>query len=243
MPRICLYRKYLLAVSWPMAEARAALDISANAVPAGNRLLILEADPQFAAQVADLARSMQIEPLIAVNLTEFERQYLAFQPSMLSLDVVLGREDVFATIEFLGNRRATEPIFLVSGYDHRLVDAVAAAATCSARHVRQMGAGWRPTSSANAWRYGSCGRCLAATGRRPKLWMATAPRCGCCCDWPTRASLSDAPHKTRLRQSARMGKRLETTAAPQTSWSRTLTSCRRHNRGTPTVWRKQRAGA
>ena len=32
------------------------------------------------------------------------------------------------TIEFLGNRRATEPIFLVSGYDHRLVDAVAAAA-------------------------------------------------------------------------------------------------------------------
>ena len=128
MPRICLYRKYLLAVSWPMAEARAALDISANAVPAGNRLLILEADPQFADQVADLARSMQIEPLIAVNLTEFERQYLAFQPSMLSLDVVLGREDVFATIEFLGNRRATEPIFLVSGYDHRLVDAVAAAA-------------------------------------------------------------------------------------------------------------------
>lgn len=112
-----------------MAEnGKAVLDSLVPATPPGNRLLILEADRQFAVQVAELARSMDIEPLITVNLTEFECQYLAFQPTMLSLDVVLGREDVFATIEFLGKRRATEPIFLVSGYDHRLVDAVASAA-------------------------------------------------------------------------------------------------------------------
>jgi len=61
-------------------------------------------------------------------LREFERQYVELQPGMLTLDVVLGKEDVFAVIEFLGQRRATEPIFLVSGYDHRLVDAVASAA-------------------------------------------------------------------------------------------------------------------
>jgi len=111
-----------------MDDIGAVLESPQASVPAGNRLLILEADSQFATQVAELAQGMGIRPQIAVNQKEFEQQYLAFQPSMLSLDVVLGREDVFATIEFLGHKRATEPIFLVSGYDHRLVDAVATAA-------------------------------------------------------------------------------------------------------------------
>ena len=108
-----------------MVEANVAAELS---VPPGNRLLILEADAQFASQVADLARGLGINAEIAATQEEFEGQYREFQPSMLSLDVVLGRQDVFATIEFLGHRRATEPLFLVSGYDHRLVDAVASAA-------------------------------------------------------------------------------------------------------------------
>jgi len=108
-----------------MGEPSVAAELS---VPPGNRLLILETDAQFASQVAELARSLGIAAVIAANQEAFESQYQAFQPSMLSLDVVLGRQDVFATIEFLGHRRATEPLFLVSGYDHRLVDAVASAA-------------------------------------------------------------------------------------------------------------------
>jgi ActR/RegA family two-component response regulator len=102
--------------------------VAEPSVPPGNRVLILEADVQFATEVAQLARGLGIAAVIAGNQDEFERQYQTFQPSMLSLDVVLGRQDVFATIEFLGHRRATEPLFLVSGYDRRLVDAVASAA-------------------------------------------------------------------------------------------------------------------
>lgn len=95
--------------------------------PAGpdNRVLVLEDDPSFGAQVTRLAGELGMASLWVPTVSEFKEAYDAFLPSVLVLDIVLGEEDVCPVLDFLVDMRCSAPLILLSAHDERLRQFVA----------------------------------------------------------------------------------------------------------------------
>jgi len=101
----------------------------------GNDLLILDDSLDICHLVEQTAESCGVPARHATSRATFYVEYRARAPRLLVLDVMLGKEDVCEVLDFLAVERCTAPIFFISAYDYRILDAVAKLARNRGLHV------------------------------------------------------------------------------------------------------------
>ena len=100
-----------------------------------NDLLILDDSLDICRLVEQTAESCRVPARHATTRAAFYSEYRARVPTLLLLDVMLGKEDVCEVLDFLAAERCTAPIFFMSGYDYRILEAVGTLARNRGLHV------------------------------------------------------------------------------------------------------------
>ena len=100
-----------------------------------NDLLILDDSLDICRLVEQTAESCRVPARHASSRAAFYAEYRRRAPTLLVLDVMLGKEDVCEVLDFLAAERCTAPIFLMSAFDYRILKAVANLARDRGLHV------------------------------------------------------------------------------------------------------------
>lgn len=84
-----------------------------------DRLLIVDDQPQFGDIIAKVGRSVGFEVKVTERADEFRRQLDAFQPSVVTIDLVMPEMDGIALLRELAAHRCKASILVTSGLDVR----------------------------------------------------------------------------------------------------------------------------
>lgn len=100
-----------------------------------NNVLVLDDNEEVLSIITRIAGNAGYGALGVSVAEDFKKKFQSVAPSVVILDVVLGEEDVLSVIEFLGKQRYPGAVFLISGYDQRILKAVAQEARDRGLHV------------------------------------------------------------------------------------------------------------
>jgi DNA-binding response OmpR family regulator len=84
-----------------------------------DRLLIVDDQPQFGDIIAKVGRSVGFEVKVTERADEFRRQLDTFQPSVVTIDLVMPEMDGIALLRELAAHRCKASILVTSGLDVR----------------------------------------------------------------------------------------------------------------------------
>lgn len=87
---------------------------------ASGRLLIADDDIHICELIKDIAESVGYTVCITNTLTNFSSQYKPFQPTVITLDLNLTKNDGVEFIKFLSEQKCSAPIIIISGCDERI---------------------------------------------------------------------------------------------------------------------------
>lgn len=90
-----------------------------------NHVLVLDDNTDILTTVRRIAVRAGYAVTTVDRTDSFVEKFKAEKPSMVILDIVLGSQDVMSVIDFLGKEQFAAPVVLMSGYDHRMLRAVA----------------------------------------------------------------------------------------------------------------------
>lgn len=93
-----------------------------------NHVIILDDEEPTREMMLRVARSIGYSAVGVSNRAAFEISVADQLPTIVVLDLVLGREDIWPVIDFLRKRRYAGGVILTSGYDHRLLELTSAQA-------------------------------------------------------------------------------------------------------------------
>ena len=106
-----------------------------NAKVNDNDLLILDDSLDICLLAEQTAASCRVFSRHATSRAAFYAEYRAGAPTLLLLDMMLGKEDLCEVLDFLASEHCTAPLFLMSAYDYRILDAVVKLARNRGLHV------------------------------------------------------------------------------------------------------------
>jgi DNA-binding response OmpR family regulator len=84
-----------------------------------DRLLIVDDQPQFGDIIAKVGRSVGFDVKVTERADEFRRQLDTFQPSVVTIDLVMPEMDGIALLRELAAHRCKASILVTSGLDVR----------------------------------------------------------------------------------------------------------------------------
>lgn len=87
-----------------------------------NRVLILDDDPGVLSFLGEVARQCRYDVVLAAADDEFREAYDSFDPSAIILDLAFGHGDAIDVMTFLEQRSCQAPIWLISGFDTRVLE-------------------------------------------------------------------------------------------------------------------------
>jgi DNA-binding response OmpR family regulator len=85
------------------------------------RLLLIDDEPALAAYLANAARTVGFEPIVAARDDEFRESFLSFKPEMVALDLGMPVDGIELT-RFLADQNYRGPVLIVSGFDRRVLE-------------------------------------------------------------------------------------------------------------------------
>jgi DNA-binding response OmpR family regulator len=85
------------------------------------RLLLIDDEPALAAYVANAARAVGFEPIVAARDDEFRDSFIALRPEMVALDLGMPVDGV-ELIRFLADQDYRGPVLIISGFDRRVLE-------------------------------------------------------------------------------------------------------------------------
>ena len=109
----------------------------------GQRLLVVDDDPEIASLVCDVADGLGYETTAVTDATEFKRR-MGDDFDVIVLDLMIPDMDGFELIRFLSDNRCTASIFMVSGCDRRVLNS--ARQLAEERGLRVIGTLTKPMS-------------------------------------------------------------------------------------------------
>lgn len=86
------------------------------------RLLLIDDEPALAAYLANAARTVGFDPVVAAQDDEFRDQFVTLQPEMVAIDLGMPVDGVELT-RFLADQDYRGPVLIVSGFDRRVLEA------------------------------------------------------------------------------------------------------------------------
>lgn len=101
---------------------------SESALPVINYALVLDDDEGVLSTAVRLATRAGYFSIGTDSIGKFIEQYKKGRPTFLVLDVILGNQDVLSVVDFLAQEKCQAPIVFMSGFDHRVLNAVQTAA-------------------------------------------------------------------------------------------------------------------
>lgn len=90
-------------------------------MPAHNVLLIADSDPEFVAQVVELAKQLSYTPISADSAAHFRQLATQFKPSLVMLDLQVAGMDGVAGLRYLASTGIATEVLLVSRMDARVL--------------------------------------------------------------------------------------------------------------------------
>lgn len=96
---------------------------------AGDRLLVVDDEPEVARQIRRIAEEIGFEVTAATDAAAFRRAYAGGDPTVIVLDIVMPDTDGIELVNWLAEQRANAALILVSGFDPRYLGAAAEIAT------------------------------------------------------------------------------------------------------------------
>lgn len=109
----------------------------------GQRLLIVDDDPEIASLICDVADGLGYETTAVTDATEFKRR-MGDDFDVIVLDLMIPDMDGFELIRFLSDNQCTASIFMVSGCDRRVLNS--ARQLAEERGLRVIGTLTKPMS-------------------------------------------------------------------------------------------------
>ena len=100
-----------------------------------NHLLVLDDNQDILSTVGRLAIHAGYTFTGVDRAETFIEKFNGDSPSFVILDVVLGTQDVLSVVDFLGKQQFSAAVVLMSGYDHRMLRAVAEVARDHGLHI------------------------------------------------------------------------------------------------------------
>jgi EAL domain-containing protein (putative c-di-GMP-specific phosphodiesterase class I)/FixJ family two-component response regulator len=112
----------------------------------GQRLLVVDDDPEIASLICDVADGLGYETTAVIDATEFRRK-MSENFDIIVLDLMIPDMDGFELIRFLSDNQCTASIFMVSGCDRRVLNS--ARQLAEERRLRVIGTLTKPMSIAD----------------------------------------------------------------------------------------------
>jgi DNA-binding response OmpR family regulator len=91
-----------------------------------NRLLVIDEQIEIAAFIAAAGLGCGYDALSTTDIESFKREYAAFRPTLVALDLSLAKDRGMALLQFLAERRCEAGVLIVSGSNQRVLDRAAA---------------------------------------------------------------------------------------------------------------------
>jgi DNA-binding response OmpR family regulator len=85
------------------------------------RLLLIDDEPALADYLANAARTVGFEPIVAARDEEFRESFLSLKPEMVALDLGMPVDGIELT-RFLADQDYGGPVLIVSGFDRRVLE-------------------------------------------------------------------------------------------------------------------------
>ena len=80
------------------------------------RLLIVDDEPEFGQFVRKVAEEMEFETSVTTQAPDFKEAYLAFDPTLIVLDVVMPTTDGIELVNWLADRQYRGKLIIVTGF-------------------------------------------------------------------------------------------------------------------------------
>ena len=90
-----------------------------------NRLLIVDDQVEIGSLIAAAALGCGYDARSTVDGESFRREFLAFQPTLVALDLSMPGEDGIQLLRFLAEQECAAGILIVSGFDQRVLQSAA----------------------------------------------------------------------------------------------------------------------
>lgn len=100
------------------------LDVPQSPHPAARKhvdVLLLDDDPGIGRLFSRMLHRAGYTVNCVQSAESFFEAYRALAPEVVILDVILGAHDCCPVLDFLGAQRASAPVILLSGHDHRIL--------------------------------------------------------------------------------------------------------------------------
>ena len=81
------------------------------------RLLVVDDEPEFCELVRKVATDLDYEVLVATNGRTFQEAYLALQPTMIVMDMVMPEMDGNELVLWLVEQRYAANLIIITGYN------------------------------------------------------------------------------------------------------------------------------
>jgi DNA-binding response OmpR family regulator len=91
-----------------------------------NRLLVIDEQIEIAAFIAAAGLGCGYDALSTTDVESFKREYAAFRPTLVALDLSLAKDRGMALLQFLAERQCEAGVLIVSGSNQRVLDRAAA---------------------------------------------------------------------------------------------------------------------
>lgn len=91
-----------------------------------NRLLVIDEQIEISAFIAAAGLGCGYDALSTTDADSFKREFAAFRPTLVAVDLSLADNRGMALLEFLAEQRCDAGILIVSGSNQRVIDRAAA---------------------------------------------------------------------------------------------------------------------
>lgn len=102
-----------------------------------NRLLVIDDELEIATFIRDVAVQCGFEVRVTTEAAAFRREYLAFKPDLIVLDLSIPGMDGVELLRFLADHACTAKLLIISGFDRKV--RTAAQNLGDARGLRMVG--------------------------------------------------------------------------------------------------------
>jgi len=87
-------------------------------------LLVIDDEPTLARLIAHAARTSGYVATLTTHADDFKRHYEVTRPDVIALDLGMPSVDGVELLRWLGELNATATVFVISGYDRRVLETV-----------------------------------------------------------------------------------------------------------------------
>lgn len=90
------------------------------------RLLIVDDEKDFGSYVGEVAEGLGFDARVTASGAEFRAAFAEFQPTHVSLDMIMPDQDGVEIIQWLGLQQTSLKVLLISGYNPQHMEVAAA---------------------------------------------------------------------------------------------------------------------